>query len=220
MYNASNSGLLNRVVSVELETVVREARACFVQKQKKFERLFVSKGRWQYAGTSRFVPEAVREFLTVHLIDFFKKETGYKRYSVTTGFLETEAGAPDGEWHRDVYPMAPVGKDDDPLWMPLAQSALPLHYLTLLLELDEKLDDDKGFTEFKDGTGAGAVRCRVFDGRCIHRGTRNNSSESRLIFFATITPLWYRDYTVDELRWEERERANKPTEKDEDMLLE
>lgn len=215
---ASNSGLLNRVVDAP-EAVAQEARACFAEKHAKFERLFVSQGRWQYARASRFVPEAVREFLRVHLIDFFKKETGYERYSVTTGFLETEAGAPDGEWHRDVYPMGPVGQDDDPLWMPLAQSALPLHYLTLLLELDETLDDNKGFTEFKDSEKKeGAVRCRVFDGRCIHRGTRNGSSEPRVIFFATITPMWYRDYTVDELRWEERERTNKTG--DEDMVLE
>lgn len=184
----------------DVEAAVKELAVAWEKRvEDKMEKLQVSARRFQYPEPRGILRGDVRKMVDRHLVVPFKVASGNAICRIQTGFLETDPGAPDGDWHRDVYPLS-GWKTGDPLWLPDAQWELPPHYFTLLVDITPP-GFGRGVTEFKfDPLPVHAPVCRVFDGRAAHRGTLNDSHESRVMFFATATSPCYYDYTVEDLR--------------------
>jgi hypothetical protein len=120
------------------------------------------------------------------------------------GALPSNAQSATGRWHRDIY------------------ASLPPFYLTMLVPLVE-LTAENGATEFILGSHRqtlaqaveGGERSRtapkrtflaearprgvvLFDGRIIHRGGPNSTSEERPVLYQTFTKRWYYDLGQEE----------------------
>lgn len=125
--------------------------------------------------------------------------TDYAHY---VGAVPSREKSDVGFWHRDTYSFF----DDESIDM-----SVPPFYLTVLVPLNE-ITEELGPTQLRLGSHRCtleeaekcplAVACPmqpgdalVFDGRCVHRGLANGSSELRRMLYVVWHKKWYNDYS-------------------------
>lgn len=123
------------------------------------------------------------------------------------GAIPSLPGAGPTDMHRDIYPVFNDMNDNDINEIDLE---LPPYYFTVLIPLIE-ITKENGPTQFIKSSHRYAsvdeTRAEVFaplispgdlvifDGRTLHKGSANNSTEERLIAYITFTAKWYYDQT-------------------------
>lgn len=123
-------------------------------------------------------------------------------YTHYIGAVPSRTRSETGFLHRDTYSLF----DDEAL-----DASLPAFYYTVLMPLCD-ITEELGPTEIHLGshrcglraakecpTAAGhplkAGDALIFDGRCLHRGLANKSSDSRRVLYAVWHKKWYNDYS-------------------------
>lgn len=123
------------------------------------------------------------------------------------GAIPSLGGSGPTDMHRDVYSILNTieGNDLDDL-----DINLPPYYLTVLIPLVE-ITDENGPTQFIKGSHKRPVVDEsrqeiyspllspgdivMFDGRTLHRGSANKTTEERVIAYITFVANWYHDQT-------------------------
>lgn len=123
-------------------------------------------------------------------------------YTHYIGAVPSRTRSENGFLHRDTYSLF----DDEAL-----DASLPAFYYTVLMPLCD-ITEELGPTEIHLGshrcglragkecpTAAGyplkAGDALIFDGRCLHRGLANQSSNLRRVLYAVWHKKWYNDYS-------------------------
>jgi len=123
-------------------------------------------------------------------------------YAHFCGAVPSREKADAGIWHRDTYSLF----DDDAL-----DVSLPPFYLTVLCPLSD-ITEDLGPTELHLGSHKRTLKdaktcplatacplkagdALVFDGRCLHRGLANTSTDLRRMVYCVWHKKWYNDYS-------------------------
>lgn len=121
-----------------------------------------------------------------------------------SGVIHSMIGSEDQYWHRDTNTLDNVGSDGAQLVL------LDDFYFTVLIPIKVPFTEANGTTEFVAGShrlsAKESAACEkaqlevplgsalVFNGKIIHRGRANQSSEDRPVLYIVYHKKWYNDH--------------------------
>lgn len=141
------------------------------------------------------------------IVQIIKKMSPLIDFKYYWGAIPSQGGAGPTNLHRDVYPLLNIteGVNLGPI-----DINLPPYYFTVLIPLVQ-ITRENGPTEFVKGSKFHEIVDEataeiyaplstpgdiiIFDGRTLHRGSANKTTEERMIAYITFMAEWYYDQT-------------------------
>lgn len=150
---------------------------------------------------------AIFDQLAKPIADKVQQFSPYINFRYYWGAIPSLGGSGPTPMHRDVYPLLNTAKDNDLDFLDLN---LPSYYFTVLIPLVE-ITEKNGRTQFIKGShrelsvdeenadkyspSLSPGDIVIFDGRTLHRGLANHTTEERVVAYLTFVADWYYDQT-------------------------